>query len=105
MKRFNYFVSDAAPNGTRDLYIFDTHTGTEHFIEEAVFGGNYKPVKNANGEYLCHDGYSIGYAPLNADTYLLFPVTLKDVMRHIAVSPLNDGMDTVRAIQKIRGRK
>jgi hypothetical protein len=102
MNRFHYFVTDLSPNGTRDLIIYDTKRGTETIIEEAVFGGQFKPQRNCYGEYLSHDGFGISYAPLNADTQLVFEVRLKDVLRRIAVSPVNDGRTTVDRIMRAR---
>lgn len=102
MKRFHYFVTDLSPNGTRDLIIYDTKLGTETLIEEAVFGGQFKPRRNRYGEYLSHDGFGVSYAPLDANTILVFEVRLKDVLQRIAVSPVNDGRATIARIMRAR---
>lgn len=63
------------PNGTNDLEIVNNKTGeTVEFIEEGAFG-----------------------ISLNSD---FKNIGIKQVLRHIAVSPCTDGRSTVRTLAK-----
>lgn len=94
---YKLYVSDMYPNGTQNVFIANKNKFVAQ-IDEACFG---IPV-NDKTHLIDHDGLEVYEVPFDAetaeyDTYL-YEVTLDEVLKHVAVSPVSDGQELLDAL-------
>ncbi len=100
---FRFYTTEWTPNGTSMLLIVDNMDQVVGSIDEALFG---PPLDNdRNGAVFDQSHYWDGTSVwlVNKDEELLpndmlFPLTKADVLRHIAVSPVQSSIDVLRQI-------
>lgn len=89
MKTYNLYVTDMAPNGTRDLVITDNDNQIISTIDEAVFGGQLKQATPNCALDVTEDYVHIVELDYGDEVQCeVFHVSLDWVKRHIAVSPV-----------------
>lgn len=119
MKAFKLYVTDWAPNGTRDLIICDADHQIQAYVPEAVFGGYWSALDSLGNLTVAMYGESIGLieysdtvesedeesellvdAVLSGEYSDMEPVaeiTVADLERHLACSPLDPNGDALAA--------
>jgi hypothetical protein len=107
-QRYKFYVTDFAPNGTQDLVIADREGNIIEARSEAIWGLHVIPSASvmALGDQIVHDRElreSLMDAP--NDVCFLYPTSTSTLMRHVAVSPVCDGSETVAFIKKYMGAK
>jgi hypothetical protein len=75
------FVTEMAPNGTRDLVVVENGTCSLEYIAEAIFGLNFKSEDM-----------------IIIDDMALWEISFHKALQNIAVSPVNDGEETVNSL-------
>lgn len=78
-------VYDWNPNGTNDIAIENTRGEEIDCMQEALYGIDIVKLLPKDTEF---------------NEYTTAHVTLKDCLRHIAVSPLTDGHETIDFLKK-----
>ena len=110
MNNNRFYVTDMAPNGTRDLIITNEDSQIIGVISEAVFGGrvthNYATaiVADDDSVWACQREARNGRVGIALDSFIegteVFAVDYDWVMRHIAVNPMSDGTEIIELINK-----
>lgn len=106
--KYHFYVTEWLPNGTSSLVVTDLDYVVIDTMDEAIFG--YNPTNNqmalwVEGE-VANAKKGVDLNSIKEDMksidccLLLYKVTLDEIKKHIAVSPVNDGTDTCRFIDK-----
>jgi hypothetical protein len=69
MRKFKLYVSEMAPNGTRDLIVCDSDDQIKHVVPEAVFGGHFDPEDSMGNVLASFYGESIGMISYSDELY------------------------------------
>lgn len=109
-QKYSLYLTQFSPNGCNDLIVVDKSTNEiVDIIEEATFGYPSNTAIKFDAS-LCHmDGLTLDSVESLQDEELveagmiegLYTVSINDVLRRIAVNPMDDGSDTVKKIKKL----
>lgn len=95
------YVCEWAPNGTNDLVIVDEDNQIIEVISEALFGVRVSIDHRIDGQTALIEDFigTLATDDLEAGV-LVNSISLETALKRIAVSPVNDGRETVATLMK-----
>jgi hypothetical protein len=102
-KQYTFYVTDFAPNGSQDLIVADREGNIIITKSEAIWGLHVNPNRSKVAmNTVIVDDPELRRCLMDApeDLCLVYDAKVEVLLRHIAVSPVNDGIDTIEFIKR-----